>query len=371
MPIHQKHFDWGFLYHKTPHSLTEIPSFDKIHQLALQMPKLIKQTQFRERVTELPILNTPDIHHNDLPTVKLALAMLAQGFVWCEGEENKAEYLPESIARPLVEISKQLDEPPILNYADYVLRNSQLSKPEIKGLSQFKSLYTFTGMKSEHGFILTHIWYELKGREAFQMAFHLSDAIEKLDIEATKKHLEKLNVVILELIEKFNTVHHTTSEIDFRDHFRIYLKGWKENIPAMTYQGINIKGSEFRGETGAQSSLLPFLDTLIGISPQLIQYNPLYAAWRAYMPKDDRDLLSKLETLGQKIRDIVQKHPILVQAYNPLLDGLIAFRKNHLLTITKYIEGKEGYSAKGLGTGGTFYGTYLSGVIDQIESLKL
>ena len=367
----QQYCEWGFLKPSMNLSFPDIVGLDELEQLILDMPNLIKQLRFRKLVTQLAPLDVEKFSIDCFPRIKLTLGMLAQAFVWCNGEDEKTNYVPESIAIPLAYVAGCLNEPPILNYADYVLRNTQLTKPEIDGASPFKSMYTFTGMESESGFILTHVLYELKGREALQIGLEAIEAMEHHDIEMTKKKLEALHVVILSLIERFNTVYQTTREEDFREHFRIFLKGWKKIIPDMIYRGVSIDAGDLRGETGAQSSLLPFLDSMTGVGQHLIQNDRSYGQWRPYMPELDRVFLSEIDFFGKKLRDFVCMNPTLIIAYNNTLIGLIAFRKNHLITITQYIEGKGHYKSHGIGTGGTFYSAYLGGLIERIESLMV
>ena len=358
------------MYHSSSSLEFHLEFFEDVHDLALNMPLLIKKGDFRQRVIDLLPLDISVIPEDTLPRVKLALSMLAQGFVWCKGEEN-INYLPQSLAKPLVDVAKRLDEPPILNYADYVLRNTQLISTDIHGIDEFKTLYSFTGMKSEVGFILTHVWYELEGRKAFQVGLKILESLENRDAINIKKQLKILYAIVLDLIAQFNTVYETTNEKDFREYFRIYLKGWKENVVNMTYEGIDIDASNLRGETGAQSSLLPFLDSLLGVSKHLAEYNSIYNAWRVYMPYEDRNFLSCLDDFGEKLRLFVLAHSTLFESYNRLLDSLIHFRKNHLTTITRYIEGKNHDLSNGIGTGGTFYSNYLGGLIKEIEFMKV
>ena len=235
----KKHCESGFLYHSNEHgSSSDVKYYEEVHALALQMPTFLKQGCFRERAIALAPIDVSLIPENTMPRLKLALAMLAQGFVWGNGVKN-SNYLPKSIAIPLVNVAKHLDEPPILNYADYVLRNTASISPEINN-------------------------------------------IEKL-----------------------------------------------------------------------------------------AEYNNLYNAWRIYMPSEDRVFLSKFDGFGEKLRLLVIENAGFVESYNMILSALINFRKNHLTTITKYIEGKSGYSSNGVGTGGTFYAEYLGGLVDKIEELKV
>ncbi len=369
--VYNSEYQWGFLQPSMNLSLFDSIGVKAADELALQMSSLIKQKCFRKELLKLTPFDFNSIPEDQLPRVKMMLGMLAQAFVWCNGEDEKTHYVPESIAIPLVGVSARLKEPPILNYADYILRNTQLKIPEMVHPALFKSVYTFTGMKSEFGFILSHILYELKGREAIQVGLKALSAAVNHEEETTGIALTELYVIILDLIEQFNTVHKTTKEEDFREHFRVFLKGWKSIIPDMTYRGVSINAGELRGETGAQSSLLPFLDGVIGVSNTLMQHSSLYHAWRPYMPEADRLFLSDIGFLGEKLREFVRMNTMLIDAYNKVLISLMDFRKNHLMTITQYIEGKNSKVFDGIGTGGTFYSTYLNGLIAHLQTLLL
>jgi len=123
------------------------------------------------------------------------------------------------------------------------------------------------------------------------------------------------------------------------------IDGWKDNpaLPdGMIYEGVadyNNQPQKFKGETGAQSTIIPSLDAFFGIehaeNPLKIHLDEM----RNYMPPQHRQFLEAVEQ-GPSIRTIIKKSvdPDLKNLYNDCLTLITHFRKTHIGYASQYIQ---------------------------------
>jgi indoleamine 2,3-dioxygenase len=158
---------------------------------------------------------------------------------------------------------------------------------------------------------------------------------------------------------------------------RPFIHGWKNN-PALP-NGIVYTGVEeyreapqyFRGETGAQSSIIPALDAALGITHAEDPLTVYLAAMRHYMPPAHRAFLEALERqqdhqgrpwLAGYIHDHQSRHPEMWSAYCQCVQLLARFRATHLDYAATYIHQQsetQSSNPTSVGTGGTPFMTYL------------
>ena len=121
----------------------------------------------------------------------------------------------------------------------------------------------------------------------------------------------------------------------------------------------------YRGETGAQSSIVPSLDGALGIKHSNDSLRHYLNEMRDYMPLKHRKFIEKLESSSQ-IRELIGQSSKLTISYNKCLDQLFKFRSMHLKYADLYIHsqsqqknpfGRGGSTIRG--TGGTPFMTYL------------
>jgi indoleamine 2,3-dioxygenase len=148
---------------------------------------------------------------------------------------------------------------------------------------------------------------------------------------------------------------------------RPFMFGWKDNpaLPdGMVYEGaFGNQPQHFRGETGAQSSIIPALDAALGIWHEFDEMRAYLQEMRDYMPKQHRAFLAALEAWGG-LRPFVAQHklaePALAAAYNGCVAALQQFRQLHIEYAALYIlKPAQGKQAGEVGTGGTPFTVYL------------
>src|SRR5262249_46750059 len=125
---------------------------------------------------------------------------------------------------------------------------------------------------------------------------------------------------------------------------RPYIHGWKNHpdLPnGVTYQGVSAYGLEpqqFRGETGAQSAIVPSLDAMLGVWHKDDILGAYLMEMRTYMPPAHRAFIESLEARGS-VRLFVQRsgRARLIGLYNACIEGLERFRSLHLEYAAAYI----------------------------------
>jgi indoleamine 2,3-dioxygenase len=107
------------------------------------------------------------------------------------------------------------------------------------------------------------------------------------------------------------------------------------------YEGVDAyvgKPQQFRGETGAQSAIVPSLDAALGVGHQEDVLRVYLMEMRTYMPPDRRDFIASLEARGS-VRNFMQhgNRRSLTAIYNASAEEVERFRSPHLEYGARYI----------------------------------
>ncbi|MGH7855963.1 MAG: hypothetical protein ACREQY_01445, partial [Candidatus Binatia bacterium] len=158
-----------------------------------------------------------------------------------------------------------------------------------------------------------------------------------------------------------------------------YIHGWKDHpaLPdGLVYEGVADYGGrpqKLRGETGAQSAIVPSLDAALGITHAADPLRDYLADLRAYMPRAHRAFVDAVEK-GPSIRRFVVsdagKCSSLRDAYNRCIRGLSRFRAKHVEYAGRYIFQQAelgGANPTDVGTGGTPFMPYLKKHLEETE----
>jgi len=162
---------------------------------------------------------------------------------------------------------------------------------------------------------------------------------------------------------------------------RPFIHGWKDH-PALPdgvrYEGVaELAGPQrLRGETGAQSTIVPVLDALLGVAHAPDPLRDYLDEMRGYMPPAHRAFLEQVEQGGSvrsAVRELAGARPELAEAYDACLRWLEAFRTLHLDYAAKYIHAQAGGGANpsDVGTGGTPFMKYLAKHRDETAADRL
>ena len=140
---------------------------------------------------------------------------------------------------------------------------------------------------------------------------------------------------------------------------------------------FNNKPQFFRGETGAQSSMIPYLDGALGIYHTNDHLRHYLNEMRDYMPPEHRKLIEDVETKSNA-KHFIHQSKKLISEYNKCLEEIRIFRAQHLEFAATYIH-KQAQTSNSFGTGGsTIRGTggtpfmkYLKKHRDETNSQKV
>jgi indoleamine 2,3-dioxygenase len=145
----------------------------------------------------------------------------------------------------------------------------------------------------------------------------------------------------------------------FRPYIRFFENVSYETNPAEgTSAAVRMN---FRGETGAQSSIMPTLVAFMKIPHKPSMLTNHLADMRNYMPSEHRRLIEAVEEMPS-IRDGADD-----DAYNAVLDAMADFRAVHYEWAQEYINRR---TSDPRGTGGTPYMKWLRQLIDETRAFR-
>src|SRR5262249_35868845 len=156
---------------------------------------------------------------------------------------------------------------------------------------------------------------------------------------------------------------------------------WKNQptLPnGLIYEGVSEyagKPQQFRGETGAQSAIVPALDAMLNVAHRNDPLREYLMEMRDYMPPAHRAFIEHLEA-GPSVRQYVldTNLPSLCEMYNQCLKLVESFRAMHLDYAAQYIFQQAQTDAKNptsVATGGTPFMPYLRKHVDETAEHQL
>jgi indoleamine 2,3-dioxygenase len=359
----------GFLPSQAP--LTRLPkAFDAWENAAVGLPKLLASDHLRRSLEDLPPFPFDRIANDrERERAMTLLSYLGHAYVW--RGERPAEVLPKVLAIPWHAVAESLGRPPVLSYSSYALHNFLCFDPkrEIE-CGNIALIQNFFGGIDEEWFILIHVDIERKAAPGVAVLHDCLDAAEAAEAE----HLEGLLATVQASIESmYATLKRMPEWCDpyiYYQRVRPYIHGWKNHpdLPrGVVYEGVEVYGGQpqqFRGETGAQSAIVPSLDAMLGVQHKEDMLRLYLMEMRTYMPPDHRAFIESLEMRGS-VREFVQRcgRAPLTELYNACLEGMERFRSLHLEYAARYIFRQAQTDDKNphaVGTGGTPFMPYLT-----------
>jgi indoleamine 2,3-dioxygenase len=372
----------GFLPKPDPLGCLPEPFFPW-EEIGRELPKLLMTGKIRRFVKELPLLDAAGLRDDrERKRAMMILSFLGHAYVW--GEANIVESLPPSLAVPWHRVAQALGRPPVLSYASYALDNWK--RIDLNGsieLGNIVLLQNFLGGQDEEWFVLIHVAIEaaaapaLAAIAAAQQAAANEEPERVADQLATMvKALEAMNEILARMPESCDPY------IYFK-RVRPYIHGWanQPSLPSgLVYEGVEAyrgKPQRFRGETGAQSSIIPALDAALGVAHAEDMLRSYLLQMRDYMPPQHRAFIAAVES-EPSLREFLLRHrgtqPTLRDLYNAALDGLSQFRSTHLEYARRYIVKQSRGGARNpnaIGTGGTPFVPYLTKHRNETKSHRI
>lgn len=352
----------GFLPMDDP--LTGFPADSPCHLLddiGRELPALLGEHGFRKRMRKLAIPSWPAEARHDLPGLRLyylRLGFLAAGYI-NQLDEPPVHTLPASLAVPLCRACTLLGRPPILSYDGYVLYNwRRRNRGGPVALGNIDTLQDFVSLYDEHWFILVHVEIEA-------IAAHILDAVARIhqaqsghDAAAVDTALRRIAAAVTDQAAVLRRIPEHMDHRIYHRTFRKYIRFFED----VHYEGVLREPLSYRGETGAQSSILPLLTGLMKIHHRTSTLTRHLAALRDYMPAEHRTLIGSVERLPD-LRELASP-----ACFNRVLDAMAEFREIHFGWAEQYI---HRHTDDPRGTGGTPYMPWLRQLIDETRAARM
>lgn len=369
----------GFLPIADP--LAEIPLANaEWHEAARGLPSLIPTGRIRAIIEALPEFRAELLHsEEELETAMRTLSYLGMAYVWGEPEAPSA--LPARLAVPWHQVAAALGREPILSYASYALWNwRRIDESGPIALGNIALLQHFLGGLDEAWFILIHVDIERRAGAALAAGARVQAAISGGDDAAATSALGDLGDAMEGILATMHRMPEHCDPYVYYHRVRPYIFGWRDNpaLPGgLVYEGVTAyagKGQNFRGETGAQSTIVPCLDAILGVGHAPDQLRDYLMEMRRYMPRKHVALLEAFEagpSAASRIEALGAAAPAsLVAARDRAVELVRAFRALHLEYAATYIN-RQAAAATGnptdVGTGGTPFMKYLKKHRDETE----
>jgi indoleamine 2,3-dioxygenase len=370
----------GFLPLNDP--LLRLPhAFDAWESTAFHLPKLFASDHLRSTLGALPPFPLEEIaSDSERERAMVLLSYLGHAYVW--GGSEPATRLPNRLAVPWHAVAQSLGRPPVLSYASYALHNfyrfDYLREIECGNIALIQN---FLGGIDEEWFILIHVDIERKAAPAMALLHECLDAAEAGEAEQLESLLGRVAASIDAMYSTLKRMPELCDPYVYYHRVRPYIHGWKNHpdLPTgLIYEGVESYGGQpqqFRGETGAQSAIVPSLDAMLGVDHREDMLRTYLMEMRTYMPSDHRTFIESLEA-RTSVRAFVQKadRTSLTRMYNACVEGLERFRSLHLEYAARYIFRQAQTDARNphaVGTGGTPFMPYLTKHRDETGQQRL
>lgn len=357
-------FERGFLpSHDPAPAFPAGSTLSVLDELGRDLPSLLEDPHFREYARELtiPEWSERELGNDTLPYLRLyyvRVGFLASAYI-NQVSQPPATTLPHNLAIPLCNAARLLRRPPILSYDGYALYNwKRFATNGPIALGNIDTIQNFVHLYDEHWFILVHVAIEaIAARILAAMARSarwIREGRNELvndELRTIASALEEQVAILRRLPEKMDpALYHRT----FRPYIRFF-----ENV---VYEGVSEAPMNFRGETGAQSSIMPCLVAFMKIPHQPSVLTNHLADMRRFMPREHRAVIEEVDAMPA-IREVAQP-----DAFNAVLEQMAAFRETHYKWAQEYI---NRWTDDPRGTGGTPYMNWLKQLIDETRATKL
>lgn len=290
--------------------------------------------------------------------------------------------IPPPITIPLLQVSKQLQLPPVLTYSDNVLYNWHLDSDdpdELPTIPTIRCRTSFTSTDDEAEFYLVSARIELVGVEALDLMRSTMDEMFVGDDLAVRRITTYLGQLVATLHRLRDSLLELTCRCNpkvFYHDIRPWLRG-EDSQPSRKweFEGIDqdsslVPPTELSGPSAGQSSLIHAVDIFLGVDkgthgqdltghgltpmdPR--QRQPFLQRMQMYMPRYHRSFLNHLSENGRQLRDFVLKASsrsmhndkditnedgaALLVAYNAVVFALKELRDAHIIIVALYIIG--------------------------------
>lgn len=339
---------------------------------ALELPRLLPTGRIRAHLAMLPVPDLRDFLTDGSDAAHriamLRYAFLVQAYVWGEPEPPRA--LPANLAVPIWQLADRLGQQPLLPYSSYALDNwGRFDPQEGFDLSNLHVIQSFLGGQDEAWFILIHVAIEAKAGQMLAQIPELIAAAAAGDESALASGLAVVSNTWDRVNAIFDRMPERCDPYIYYHRVRPWIHGWKDNpaLPdGLVYAGVREtrgRPQPFRGQTGSQSSIVPVMDALLGVSHAADPLRSFLDELHVYRPPAHRRFIDDVRA-ASTLREVIAgaRSECLTLLYNECVIKLARFRTRHLEYAASYIHRQSNGSAgntSAVGTGGTPFMKYL------------
>ena len=365
---------------------TKAKSLKNLENISSFLPKLLLTNKVQSTINSMNknsfsvdvLLKNKNIKEINLAMVHLSF--IAHSYIW--GGDKPQKILPEVISKPWVKLSKFLGRPPILSYASYCLDNwFKIDNDQPISLDNVALINNFLGGVDEDWFVTIHVCIEDASGDAIDAAYKLSKLNETNNVNDFSIELRRIIKSLKAVNKIFSRMPEKCDPYVYYHRVRPYIFGTKDNPDlkqGLIYENqFNNEPQFFRGETGAQSSIIPLLDGALGVEHTNDNLRHYLNEMRDYMPPKHRKMIEYVEKTSQA-KKFIDKSKKLTKEYNGCLEEIRKFRAMHLEYAATYIHkqaqvnntfGTGGSTIRG--TGGTPFMKYLKKHRDETQKQKV
>jgi indoleamine 2,3-dioxygenase len=331
-----------------------------LDELGHDLPSVLEDGGFREYARRLQIPPWPPdgVPAPSVPCLRLyyvRLAFLASAYI-NQVSQPTATVLPRNLAVPLCFACRLLGRPPVLSYDGYALYNWKRFDPTGPvALGNIDTLQNFVHLYDEHWFILVHVEIEAIAADILAGIQRAAESMRTGDDDCLNQALAVIVQALWRQVEVLRRIPEKMAPGLYYKTFRPYIRFF-ENV---VYEGVDERPVNFRGETGAQRSIMPTLVAFMKIPHRPTALTDHLAEMRKFMPAEHRAIIEEVQSLPA-VRERAQK-----DRYNEILEGMATFRTIHYGLAEEYINKRV---ADPRGTGGTPYMVWLKQLIDETRA---
>jgi len=365
----------GFLPLNTP--MRQLPEdYKELEEILANLPELLhhpSQSAVFEKVNKLPLYQIPDTLDSELTQALFRDYSILTAAYILEGKNIPRYLVPQQLSVPFYKLSQLIDEPLIMSYDSYCLYNFY----SVDGSQLWENLRLirkFHGGLEEASFILIHSEIEYQTPDLIRSYNLLMNGLKSNSMAEIKKGLTLLREVQERIIVTQLKMFNASNPKNYVPFVRPWIFGYKNNpdFPnGVVFENcFNNEPQFLRGETGAQSTIIPSLDIVLGIShkddPLLVMLKEL----EAYRPVPHRQYLNHLREVffdktqdpnesmdrQHRLRKFIQNDEEASRLFNECVRNVFEFRSIHVAYSDVYI---ARYTDKKEATGGSPYKVYL------------
>jgi indoleamine 2,3-dioxygenase len=238
---------------------------------------------------------------------------------------------------------------PFMSYAAaYTLYNYRFSNQAI-GDAEYSNLrlirafeHGLDPLSSEAGFVLTHVDMVKHSSGLVKGSVDLLSAVATNDQAQVNDAFELLLDTMRVVEASMETMWAHSKPKDYIS-YRTFIFGITNQsmFPnGVVYEGENDnKPMSFRGESGANDSMIPLLDALLQIPMPANPLTEILKDFRSYRPKPHREFLAAVRAEAEtvQVRAYCSRDADAAVSYLKLLDHVRSFRWRHWLFTREYI----------------------------------